>query len=79
VKEFLKPANISQSYEQIWRGTFLWLTIFSVFRRKKNMLPAQSKFFKSSQLNRESDRTIIATFEVVIMRRLPLECIRVCA
>jgi len=49
------------------------------FPSEKNMLPAQSKFFKSSQLNRESDRTIIATFEVVIMRRLPLECIRVCA
>jgi len=28
VKEFLKSANISQSYERISSGTFLWLTVY---------------------------------------------------
>jgi len=28
VKEFLKSANISQSYERILSGTFLWLTAY---------------------------------------------------
>jgi len=27
VKEFLKSVNISQSYERISSGTFLWLTV----------------------------------------------------
>ena len=28
VKKNLKSANISQSYEQISSGTFLWLTVY---------------------------------------------------
>jgi len=27
-KEFLKPVNISRSYEHISSGTFLWLTVY---------------------------------------------------
>jgi len=38
VKEFLKSANISQSYERISSGTFLWATvcvvlIYSFYRK----------------------------------------------
>ena len=29
VKEFLKNANISQSYNRISGGTFLWLTVYN--------------------------------------------------